>query len=149
MNSVVVRMDGRGTISGSDDRTIAIWDLGSGQHVVCVTLDGPFLRVTWYTGGHGRVAGDANRVSTWPFYPRCGCDEGEDGKSARGGSSSPKQGDKMEIGALRSDRSLSIRCLQESPPPIAFTALPGERKSCETTIEANRKTELNTLASRE
>ena len=44
---MAVSPDGRHIASGSWDRTVAVWDITTGQHLAAVLLDGPILCLAW------------------------------------------------------------------------------------------------------
>ena len=56
---MAVSPDGRHAVSGSDDGTLAVWDLGTGNRLATITLDGPIPSVAWHPDGRSIVAGDA------------------------------------------------------------------------------------------
>ena len=61
VSSVAMSPDGRRIVSGSRDRTVAVWDLESGQRLASLTLDGPIPSVTWHPDGRSILAGDGKR----------------------------------------------------------------------------------------
>jgi WD40 repeat protein len=59
VSSVAISPDGRRIASGSDDHTVAVWDLESGQCLTSLTLDGRVYSVAWHQDGHSILAGDS------------------------------------------------------------------------------------------
>jgi WD40 repeat protein len=58
VKSVAVSPDGRTAVSGSDDRTVAVWDFQTGQLLARLALDGPVRCLTWHPDAPFLVAGD-------------------------------------------------------------------------------------------
>ena len=59
MTSVAVSPDGRRIVSGSLDKTVAVWELQTGQRLTILSLDGNIWSVAWDRDGRFVVAGDA------------------------------------------------------------------------------------------
>jgi WD40 repeat protein len=56
---VAVSPDGRHVVSGSEDHTVAVWDLQTGERRAMLALDGSILSVTWQRSARGLIVGDA------------------------------------------------------------------------------------------
>ena len=56
---VAVTPDGRRAVSASDDHTLCVWDLESGEELAMIVLDGEVLAVAVAPNGTTIVAGDA------------------------------------------------------------------------------------------
>ena len=56
--SVAVSPDRR-IVSGSGDRTVAVWDLETGRRLATLTLDGSVRSTAWHPDGRFILAGDA------------------------------------------------------------------------------------------
>ena len=57
-NAVAVTPDGRHAISASSDRTLKVWDLGNGQELATVTLEGALRCIALAPDGVTILAGD-------------------------------------------------------------------------------------------
>jgi WD40 repeat protein len=55
---VAVSPDGRRIASGSDDQTVAVWDLEAGQRLAVLWLDGTVQSVAWDRNDRFVLAGD-------------------------------------------------------------------------------------------
>ena len=55
---MAVSPDGRRIVSGSQDKTVTVWDLDSGQRLATLALDGVIPSVTWDRDGRFVLAGD-------------------------------------------------------------------------------------------
>jgi WD40 repeat protein len=66
VSSVAVSPDGRRIVSVSEDRTVVVWDLDSGQRLATLALDGSVRSTAWHPDGRfvlaGDVAGDLYRL---------------------------------------------------------------------------------------
>ncbi|CAD6492343.1 MAG: WD domain, G-beta repeat [Candidatus Argoarchaeum ethanivorans] len=60
VNAVAVTPDGRYAISGSWDRTLKVWDIGSGEVIASFNEDGPLHSCVISPNGRTIVAGDAS-----------------------------------------------------------------------------------------
>jgi WD40 repeat protein len=58
IESVAVTADGRRAVSGSEDRSVRLWDLDGGKELAAVVLDYPIRRVTFALNDEGVIAGD-------------------------------------------------------------------------------------------
>ena len=58
VNSVALSGDGRYIVSGSDDGTVAVWDLQTGARLATLALDGAIECLTWHPADRVLVAGD-------------------------------------------------------------------------------------------
>jgi WD40 repeat protein len=59
VRAVAVTPDGRRALSVSDDRTLKLWDLASGQELATVTLEGALYCIALAPDGATVVARDA------------------------------------------------------------------------------------------
>jgi WD40 repeat protein len=50
--------DGRHIVSGSDDGTVAVWDLQTGARLASLALDGAIECLTWHPADRVLVLGD-------------------------------------------------------------------------------------------
>jgi len=60
VEAVAVTPDGKHAISGSDDNTIRVWDIKTGQTISSFSGDGPLLALAISPDGDTIVAGDAS-----------------------------------------------------------------------------------------
>ena len=58
VNSVAVSPDSRHIVSGSEDQTVVIWSLESGQRLATLVLDGSIRSVVWCPDSRFVLAGD-------------------------------------------------------------------------------------------
>ena len=61
---MAVSPDGRRIVSGSDDQTVAVWDLESGKRLATLCIDRPVPSVTWHRDGRWILAGIPQEIST-------------------------------------------------------------------------------------
>ncbi len=59
VNSVALSPDGRRLATGSDDRTVALWDVQSGKRLATLAVDGAIGSVAWHPHGDFLIVGDA------------------------------------------------------------------------------------------
>jgi WD40 repeat protein len=59
VNAVALTADGKRAVSGSDDNTLRVWDLKSGNCLAVFTCDAPVLCCAW--SGDVIAAGDRTR----------------------------------------------------------------------------------------
>ena len=129
VNPAAVSPDGRQIVSGSDDKTAAVWELESGKRLALLTLDGPIFSVAWHPDSHRLVAGGfwwrpvsagASRAVRAVVKPPGRCRPGAVVTTA-GTENPPGRHPKpvswctMGIGALPSGCSLTIRLSVEVP----------------------------------
>ena len=58
VTSVALSGDGRHIVSGSDDRTVAVWDLQTGARLATLALDGAIACLRWHPADRFLVVGD-------------------------------------------------------------------------------------------
>jgi hypothetical protein len=58
--SMAVSPDGRRIVSGSDDDTVAVWDLESGHRLASLMLEGQVLCVAWHPDGRSILVADGH-----------------------------------------------------------------------------------------
>ncbi|MDT9296124.1 MAG: WD40 repeat domain-containing protein, partial [Arthrospira platensis PCC 7345] len=58
VNAVAIAPDGKRAVSASDDKTLKLWDLATGEEIASFTADAGFWACAVAPDGAGVVAGD-------------------------------------------------------------------------------------------